>query len=204
MKRPPKKYVCEKCGYLGDTSEHEGCDYLAWTTGEQLYIDHLERELALLKASPASASVAAPDYRIADRGFRWDAENRQHIPQLLIEFTPVPENAPNASSGWKDRDKLAAMLVAAPVLNRIKESNDDVLVMDALRSGEWRITKSIPCECLTDEANAKSAWYVERMCAPFCDDKNFRSWFGRTPIEALSNGKDAIRARADELEKTNG
>ena len=55
MKRPPKKYVCEKCGYLGDTSEHEGCDYLAWTTGEQLYIDQLERELALLKASPASA-----------------------------------------------------------------------------------------------------------------------------------------------------
>ena len=55
MKRPPKKYVCEKCGYLGDTSEHEGCDYLAWTTGEQLCIDQLERELALLKASPASA-----------------------------------------------------------------------------------------------------------------------------------------------------
>ena len=94
--------------------------------------------------------------------------------------------------------------LASPVLNRIKESNDDVLVMDALRSGEWRITKSIPCECLTDEANAKSAWCVERMCAPFCDDKNLRSWFGRTPIEALSNGKDAIRARAAELEKTNG
>ena len=55
MKRPPKKYVCEKCGYLGDTSEHEGCDYLAWTTGEQLYIDQLERELALLKASPVGA-----------------------------------------------------------------------------------------------------------------------------------------------------
>ena len=55
MERPPKKYVCEKCGYLGDTSEHEGCDYLAWTTGEQLCIDQLERELALLKASPASA-----------------------------------------------------------------------------------------------------------------------------------------------------
>ena len=56
MERPPKKYVCEKCGYLGDTSEHEGCDYLAWTTGEQLYIDQLEMELALLKASPASAT----------------------------------------------------------------------------------------------------------------------------------------------------
>ena len=23
MERPPKKYVCEKCGYLGDTSERE-------------------------------------------------------------------------------------------------------------------------------------------------------------------------------------
>ena len=61
MERPPKKYVCEKCGYLGDTSEHEGCDYLAWTTGEQLCIDQLERELALLKASPASApAVCSP------------------------------------------------------------------------------------------------------------------------------------------------
>ena len=126
MERPPKKYVCEKCGYLGDTSEHEGCDYLAWTTGEQLYIDQLEAEIAKLRASPASASVAAPDYRIADRGFRWDAENRQHIPQLLIEFTPVPENAPNASSGWKDRDKLAAMLVAAPT-PPVSEDKDKII-----------------------------------------------------------------------------
>ena len=59
MERPPKKNVCEKCGYLGDTPEHEGCNYLAWTTGEQLYIDHLERELALLKASPASVPADA-------------------------------------------------------------------------------------------------------------------------------------------------
>ena len=65
MELPPKKYVCEKCGYLGNTSEHEGCDYLAWTTGEQIYIDRLE--LAALRASPASAPVTAPDYRIAER-----------------------------------------------------------------------------------------------------------------------------------------
>lgn len=76
MERPPKKYVCEKCGYLGDTPEHEGCNYLAWTTGEQLYIDHLERELALLKASPASApegfnhSIGA-DRFTAVRGTYW-------------------------------------------------------------------------------------------------------------------------------------
>ena len=126
MERPPKKYVCEKCGYLGDTPEHEGCNYLAWTTGEQLYIDHLERELALLKASPASASVAAPDYRIADRGFRWDAETRQHIPKLLIEFTPVPANEPNDSKGWKDRDSLTATLAAAPT-PPVSEDKDKII-----------------------------------------------------------------------------
>ena len=71
MERPPKKYVCEKCGYLGDTSEHEGCDYLAWTTGEQLYIDRLE--LAALRASPASApedmKLSEPTILPDGRGF---------------------------------------------------------------------------------------------------------------------------------------
>ena len=62
MKRPPKKYVCEKCGYLGDTSEHEGCDYLAWTTGEQLYIDHLETELETERMRLAGCGVAALGY----------------------------------------------------------------------------------------------------------------------------------------------
>ena len=86
-------------------------------SNEQMFVDPdgwLRDLYKALKASPASASVAAPDYRIADRGFRWDAENRQHIPQLLIEFAPVPANDPNDSKGWKDRDSLAAMLAAAP------------------------------------------------------------------------------------------
>ena len=76
------------------------------------------------RASPASVPVAAPDYRIADRGFRWDAETRQHIPQLLIEFAPVPANEPNDSKGWKDRDSLAAMLAAAPTPASIRGSED--------------------------------------------------------------------------------
>ena len=78
------------------------------------------------RASPASAPVTAPDYRIADRGFRWDAENRQHIPQLLIEFTPVPANEPNASKGWKDRDSLAAILAAAPT-PPVSEDKDKII-----------------------------------------------------------------------------
>ena len=116
MERPPKKYVCEKCGYLGDTSEHEGCDYLAWTTGEQLCIDQLERELALLKASP----VGAP-------------EVRESVIEAIAEALGDAYDCTRVWSAWsygtmsqddfslvaEDRSRLeeiadAAMLAAAP------------------------------------------------------------------------------------------
>ena len=58
MERPPKIYFCNKCGYVGISDTHPGCQYLAYLMAnpEQLYIDHLEAELAALRASPASAS----------------------------------------------------------------------------------------------------------------------------------------------------
>lgn len=55
-----------------------------------------------------------PDYTVTDSGFRWDAERQQHIPQLTIEFDPVPVNGGSMSKGWKDRDATATMLSAAP------------------------------------------------------------------------------------------
>ena len=116
MERPPKKYVCEKCGYLGDTPDHEGCDYLAWTTGEQLYIDQLEMELALLKASP----VGAP-------------EVRESVIEAIAEALGDAYDCTRVWSAWsygtmsqddfslvaEDRSRLeeiadAAMLAAAP------------------------------------------------------------------------------------------
>ena len=90
------------------------------------------------RASPAGAPVAAPDYRIADRGFRWDAETRQHIPQLLIEFAPVPANDPNDSKGWKDRDSLAAMLAAAPA-TPVSEDRKDAERYLWLRASDFDI-----------------------------------------------------------------
>ena len=94
------------------------------------------------RASPASASVTAPDYRIADRGFRWDAENRQHIPQLLIEFTPVPANEPNDSNGWKDRDNLAAMLASAST-PPVSEDRKDAERYRVLKSGDFSVEKFV-------------------------------------------------------------
>ena len=102
MERPPKKYACEKCDYLGDTSEHKGCDYLAWTTGEQLYIDHLERELALLKASPASAPEGwklvpvVPTHAILDVMF--DAGIDRHDGDLTILYRAILAAAPTPPS----------------------------------------------------------------------------------------------------------
>ena len=58
MERPPKIYFCNTCGYVGISDTHPGCQYLAYLRAnpEQLYIDHLEAELAALRASPASAT----------------------------------------------------------------------------------------------------------------------------------------------------
>ena len=128
MERPPKKYVCEKCGYLGDTSEHEGCDYLAWTTGEQPCIDQLERELALLKASP----VGAP-------------EVRESVIEAIAEALGDAYDCTRVWSAWsygtmsqddfslvaEDRSRLeeiadAAMLATAPA-TPVSEDKDKII-----------------------------------------------------------------------------
>lgn len=49
-----------------------------------------------------------------DPGFRWDGDAQQHVPQVLVEFAPVPANAPNDSPGWLARDAFVAALSATP------------------------------------------------------------------------------------------
>jgi hypothetical protein len=45
MERPPINYFCNKCGHYGDKGgEHDGCDYLAFPSLEQQYIDHLTKQ----------------------------------------------------------------------------------------------------------------------------------------------------------------
>ena len=39
------KYFCEKCGYLGATSEHKGCNYLAWD------LNYKDKRIAQLEAA---------------------------------------------------------------------------------------------------------------------------------------------------------
>lgn len=124
MERPPKKCVCEKCGYLVDTPEHEGCDYLAWTTGEQRYIDHLEAELAALRASPASApegfnhSIGA-DRFTAVRGTYWwhvrAGDGTQNIGKFHTKLA-AEDMAPALLTAFRDGAfmQYQAMLGSAP------------------------------------------------------------------------------------------
>ena len=124
----PKKYVCEKCGYLGDTSEHKGCDYLAWTTGEQLCIDQLERELALLKASPVGAPEGwklvpvVPTHAILDVMF--DAGIDRHDGDLTILYRAILAAAPTPPVS-EDKDKIIA---AANALENIASTSSSTRI----------------------------------------------------------------------------
>ena len=69
---------------------------------------------APLYAAPAPAEPALPPCKVSAIGHSWDSAAQQHIPTLVIEFEPVPANSPNTAKGWADRDRLAAMLAAAP------------------------------------------------------------------------------------------
>ena len=65
-------------------------------------------------AAPVPAEPVLPLCKVAAILHRWDSAAQQHIPTLVIEFEPVPANSPNTAKGWADRDRLAAMLAAAP------------------------------------------------------------------------------------------
>ena len=70
------------------------------------------------QAAPAPVPVPVPSGLRVERGFRWDDKALHHIPNLLVEFEPVPALSPNDMKGWKDRDAIAAMLTTPqPAIN---------------------------------------------------------------------------------------
>ena len=123
MERPPKKYVCEKCGYLGDTSEHEGCDYLAWTTGEQLYIDRLE--LAALRASPASVPEVTDGMAIAFHNALTDGSiGQSEVDEIKTGLRAAIAAAPTPPVS-EDKDKIIA---AANALENIASTSSSTRI----------------------------------------------------------------------------
>ena len=110
MERPPKKYVCEKCGYLGDTSEHEGCDYLAWTTGERLYIDQLEAEIESLReqVEKLKAELTSIDGALDDPRVNLTLTTSE----IIWELKEQVEKLTKERDFWRDgcqKEKLSAI-----------------------------------------------------------------------------------------------
>jgi hypothetical protein len=81
----------------------------------QLLLEIMAALAALYRAAPPAqpAPAAVPPCHVAVIGHRFDPVNLIHVPQVLLEFEPVPVNSPNDAKGWQDRDALAAMIAAA-------------------------------------------------------------------------------------------
>ena len=64
---------------------------------------------------PAQPAPSIPEgVKKVTRGFYWNRDAQCSVPTLEVEFEPVPAGSPNNAKGWQDRDRLAAMLAAAP------------------------------------------------------------------------------------------
>ena len=64
---------------------------------------------------PAQPAPSIPEgVKKVTRGFHWNGAAQHHTPTIEVEFEPVPAGSPNNAKGWQDRDRLAAMLAAAP------------------------------------------------------------------------------------------
>ena len=146
MERPPKKYVCEKCGYLGDTSEHEGCDYLAWTTGEQLANALLTEELAAL------------------------AEQNEKMRKVLLRLACLGngDQYGNSIGNCIAQEALSLPDLASPVLNKYRAEGMKEAEKIVRKRVQWvsngqgiqyRSTapESISAEALADEIRARAA-----------------------------------------------
>ena len=65
-------------------------------------------------------------------------------------------------------------------------------VMALLSSGDWKLTKTIPSDDLTDEANARSAWFVERQHPPFGEMSGMRLWTGPSALGAFKHAMKSL------------
>lgn len=75
-------------------------------------LSYLRPRLAPPPSPQPPAAQAIPKCHVAVIGFHFDGDRQHHVPQLLIEFDPVPVGAPNDAKGWEDRDRLASLLMS--------------------------------------------------------------------------------------------
>lgn len=67
------------------------------------------------------------------------------------------------------------------------------LVLAALETGDWVICRVPDCSSMTDEANRRHAYTVQRQAAPFCAEDDTRIWTGPTAFAALKAAADHLQ-----------
>ena len=88
MERPPKKYVCEKCGYLGDTSEREAA-----------LMAKVERQSAALKLAKDAFSAINIEaktfmsYENARNNFSDDTDERKAYERAMVKASELTKQA---------------------------------------------------------------------------------------------------------------
>jgi len=97
------------------------------------------------QAAPAPVPVPVPSGLRVERGFRWDDKALHHIPNLLVEFEPVPALSPNDMKGWKDRDAIAAMLTTP----RPAPASGETEICKCCGEGSARIVVRRECDICT-------------------------------------------------------
>lgn len=104
-------------------------------------INELAQQIDAATTTAEPAVEAVPSGIKVERSFRWDGDALHHVPQLLIEFDPVPMNSPNDAKGWADRDAMAAALSASPAAPEQASGEHPVTLTDVLqkRCYEWGV-----------------------------------------------------------------
>lgn len=133
MERPAQRYFCNKCGYVGNVDLHPGCGYLAYHLApfEQNYIDQLERELALLKTSPASVPAGyvlvpvVPTHAILDAMF--DAGIDRHDGDLTILYRAILAAAPTPPENKALLEAVAEVVWYDPQLSHFHEKPGKII-----------------------------------------------------------------------------
>ena len=116
MERPPQRYFCNICGYVGNVDLHPGCGYLAYHLApfEQNYIDQLEKELADIKKL-ATSPASAPE------GWKWRRHARTRW-EAVGHWDSIEEMAYNdmLGRGW-DVEKLYSHAAPTPPVSEDKD-----------------------------------------------------------------------------------
>ena len=114
MERPPKKYVCEKCGYLGDTPEHEGWKPLTDVQWMNIVnLNHAWRNVDKEDAINEVVKLVEAKCKANNLAIARLVEPEKKMQDALMKFDPATGEErpyPSHATQWRNWHGIAAWL----------------------------------------------------------------------------------------------